>query len=397
MATFPQRPDRLHFVIASTQACWHGGESQAALLAAGLRNRRHECTIFARRGSEFARRLVAGGFHVETSAGRARAPWSLWHLRRRLRQCRPDVLFMNDPHALTAVGMAAYGLGIPVRLAARRVDFPLRSPAKYLAFADKIVCVSRVIRDVCLAGGIGGDRLVVIPDGADAAFTAAGDRQRGRKSLQLAADTRLLLVVAKLTDHKGHRYLLDALPMIVRQFPNLQLALAGDGELRTQLQSQAAELGMQAHVRFLGYRDDVSDLIAAADLIVQPSHMEGLCSSLIDAMLAARPIVATRAGGIPDLLDPHYLPDQLPSTFPARNAASNALPTQPLPVAWLTDIRSSDGLASNIVEALSDPAEQRRRATAARARALAYFTADQMVDRILHTVHADARQRILGA
>ena len=89
---------------------------------------------------------------------------------------------------------------------------------------------------------------------------------------------------------------------MIQRVPNAVVALAGDGELRETLEQQAAQLGVQSHVRFLGFRNDVYDLIHAADLFVLPSHKEGLCSTLIDVMLAERTIVATTAGGIPDLV-----------------------------------------------------------------------------------------------
>ncbi len=96
---------------------------------------------------------------------------------------------------------------------------------------------------------------------------------------------------------------MQAMPKVLQHFPQAQLALAGDGQLREQLEAEARILGILHAVRFLGYRNDVPDLLQAADLFVMPSHLEGLCSTLIDAMFAKVPIVATTAGGIPEILD----------------------------------------------------------------------------------------------
>ncbi len=161
--------------------------------------------------------------------------------------------------------------------------------------------------------------LRVVHDGVDPARVRAGDRGRGRRSLALTDDQALLLTVAKLTDHKGHRFLLDALPAVIQKVPNVVVALAGDGELRETLQQQAEQLGVASHVRFLGYRDDVPDLIQAADLFVLPSHMEGLCSTLIDVMLAGCPIVTTTAGGIPDLVGGESATEPVAWTVPPRS------------------------------------------------------------------------------
>jgi glycosyltransferase involved in cell wall biosynthesis len=205
--------------------------------------------------------------------------------------------------------------------------------------------------------------LHVVHDGVEPAFADSGDAGAGRHSLKLRDDQTLLLTVAKLTDHKGHAFLLRAIPDLIRQFPNLIFAFAGDGELRDRLVALADELRISSHVRFLGYRHDVPDLLAAADMVVQPSHLEGLCSSLIDAMLARKAIVATRAGGIPDLLQ--------------RQAAEK-------PLAWLAEPKSPDSLTRSISTALRCTDERRLRGERARRRALQHFTANAMVEKTLN-------------
>ena len=359
----PMTPsDRLRVVIASTQQLWHGGEKQAALLAEGLRRRGHDCHILARQGGLFAAGMRAEGFAVSELPGRGRSLPALVQCRRVLRQITPDVVFSNDSHALTATGLASIGLAIPLRVAARRVDFAIRSRAKFLRFSDGVVCVSRGVADVCRAAGMGGSHLQVVHDGVPPAFAESGCRERGRTALSLVDAQKLLLVVAKLTDHKGHRFLLEGLPAVLAEHPEAVLALAGDGELREELEQQARSLGLLSHVRFLGYRDDVPDLLAAADVVVQPSHLEGLCSSLIDAMLAARPIVATRAGGIPDLLD-------------VSDSESD--------VAWLVPTKCPESLSQSVCAALRQPEVAATRGYAARERALRHFTDDIMVENTL--------------
>src|SRR5690606_9623026 len=112
---------------------------------------------------------------------------------------------------------------------------------------------------------------------------------------------------------------------------------------------QAARLNLGEHVRFLGYRDDVPDLIKACDLFVFPSHMEGLGSSLIDAMLAERPIVTTTAGGIPDVIG-------------CRSPGD-------VPVGWVVPPRDPQALASAIISAISSPMQREMLGQLARQRA----------------------------
>jgi L-malate glycosyltransferase len=353
----------LTVALVSTQRRWHGGEEQARLLLDGLRRRGCRCVVLARRDGAFADRMKQEGFEVVAFMGGGRNPLAFWQIRRALRGIRPDVLHYNDSHAIVAAGVATLGVYLPARIAARRVDFPLRSPRPYRLFCDRVICVSRAVQHVCRQGGLPESMLRVVHDGVDPARVASGDRRRGRQSLGLADDQILLLTVAKLTDHKGHRFLLEALPEVIRRLPNAVVALAGDGELRESLEHQAEQLGVQSHLRFLGFRNDVYDLIQAADLFVLPSHMEGLCSTLIDVMLAERTIVATTAGGIPDLVG---------GDEPGNN-----------PVAWTVPPRDPAALGEAILRALATPQECVKMQKLARRRADERFTADSMVEATL--------------
>jgi glycosyltransferase involved in cell wall biosynthesis len=362
----------LTVALVSTQRHWHGGEEQARLLAVGLRRRGCRCVVLARRDGAFAQRMAAEGFEVVGFMGGGRNPLAFWQLRQTLRRIRPDVLHYNDSHAIIAAGVASLGLYIPAKIAARRVDFPLRSPRPYRCFCDRVVCVSQAVRRVCREGGLPDAMLRVVHDGVDPTRVAAGDRRRGRQSLGLADDQILLLTVAKLTDHKGHRFLLEALPEVIQRLPNAVVAFAGDGELREALERQAEQLSVKEHVRFLGFRNDVYDLIQAADLFILPSHKEGLCSTLIDVMLAERTIVATTAGGIPDLVG---------GDEPGET-----------PVAWMVPPRDPTALAAAILRCLASPQQCVQMQTEARRRAEERFTADSMVEATL-AVYRDVARR----
>lgn len=350
----------LSVVLVSTQRKWFGGEEQARLLAAGLRDSGHKCSILARRGGAFAERMADEGFEVATFLGNGRNLSGLWQIRRHLSRVRPDVLHYNDPHAVSSAGLASLGLGIRARVAARRVDFGVRFAVRYRRLCDRVICVSREVARVCREGGIPSQLLRVVNDGVDPARVRSGSRQQGRRALGLHDKQFLLLTVAKLSDHKGHKFLLQALPTVLEKRPEVRAALAGDGELAHELKKQAKQLGIDSRVRFLGYRRDAPDLIRAADLFVFPSHMEGLGSTLIDAMLAGPAIVTTTAGGIPDL--------------------TGSDDSDSEPVAWTVPPRDPQALAKAILHAVESPKECAMLQKQARRRAEQLFTAVRMIE-----------------
>ena len=342
----------------STQRGWHGGEEQARLLCEGLRQRGHRNLIAARQGGEFASRMGGAGFDVHPIIGSGRGPAAIFGLRRLFKKSRPEVVHFHDSHALSGGGVASWGLSIPARVAARRVDFPIKSIWRYRHLVDRVIAVSHAVADVCRAGGVPPDKIRVVHDGVDPQRAASGNRERGRAALKIGADSFLLLTVATLTDHKGHKFLLQALPAVLKRQPRVVAAFAGDGELRDELIAESRRLGIEQHVKFLGYRNDIPDLLHAADLFVLPSHMEGLCSTLIDVMFARTPIVATTAGGIPDLV--------------------GTRDNQP-PVGILVPPKDVSALTEAILQALAKEPVRATMVAQAYDRACAQFTADQMV------------------
>ncbi len=109
--------------------------------------------------------------------------------------------------------------------------------------------------------------------------------------------------IAHLTDHKGHTYLLDAIPQVLKEFPHSFFLFVGDGELKDSLKTKSRILGIRDRVFFTGFREDIPEILSILDLFVLPSHLEGLCTSLMDAMYMGVPIVATTAGGIPEVIE----------------------------------------------------------------------------------------------
>lgn len=180
-----------------------------------------------------------------------------------------------------------------------------------------------------------------------------GDRARVRTELGLRDDHALLLAVGSLVPRKGHAVLIEALATIGAG--PWMLAIAGGGAERDRLDALAKSKGLEAHIKILGHREDVPDLLAASDVFVMPSLWEGLPLALLEAMLAGKPVIASRTSGIPE----------------AVNDGVDGVLTEPGDVAQL---------AAALRGVLNDPACRQTLGAAAKARATATFTLDAMAD-----------------
>jgi glycosyltransferase involved in cell wall biosynthesis len=146
--------------------------------------------------------------------------------------------------------------------------------------------------------GIPTDKIISISNSVD--VSRYGKRALRAASLQelgLKQQDRLAAVVATFKEQKGHRFLLEALPEVVKQYPDLQVLFIGDGYLRTALQARTTELRLEKNVHFLGNRNDVPALLATSDYFILPSLWEGMPMALIEAMASGLPVIATRVSG----------------------------------------------------------------------------------------------------
>jgi glycosyltransferase involved in cell wall biosynthesis len=170
-----------------------------------------------------------------------------------------------------------------------------------LAFTGRTVAVSRE-----LAGklsddlGVARSRIAVIPNGVR---PRPRSRAPIRQELHIGPADRLIVAVGNLYPVKGHRHLIDAVGLLASRYPTLHLAICGRGELAEALTAQALDLGVADRVHLLGLRPDVAGILEVADVFVHPSLSEALPLAVLEAMFAARPIVATNVGEIASALD----------------------------------------------------------------------------------------------
>lgn len=168
-----------------------------------------------------------------------------------------------------------------------------------------LVAVSQDLkRFICEKVGIGEKRVEVIYNGvAPAEMVTDEDVQRCKHELGITGSYPVLGVVGSLYHVKGHKYLLEAMPEVLQQWPKAMLLVIGRGELEIVLKERVEQLTIGSNVRFLGMRQDVPRLLSVLDVFVLPSLSEGLSLALLEAMASGRPVVATRVGGNPELID----------------------------------------------------------------------------------------------
>jgi glycosyltransferase involved in cell wall biosynthesis len=295
----------LHVDTART---WRGGQNQALLTVTGLRALGHRAELVAHPDGVLRRRAAEGGGVIPLAPRTEMDLTAAWRLARVLRDLRPDIVHAHDPHA---VAMAALARSIggpdpaPLLVASRRVDFRIRQNAfsrwKYRQ-VDVFICASECIRQMLLADGVEPERAVTVHEGVDIDHIDAAPPADVRAAFWLPHGAPLVGNVAALVPHKGQRYLVEAAALVVRRMPDARFLIVGDGELRATLEQAVRREQLEKHVIFTGFRPDVLSLIKGFDLFVMSSVTEGLGTSLLDAMAASRPVVATRTGGIPEVV-----------------------------------------------------------------------------------------------
>ncbi|MCW6511339.1 glycosyltransferase family 4 protein [Lichenifustis flavocetrariae] len=236
---------------------------------------------------------------------------------------------------------------------------------------DLIVTVSQQVRDAVVRAGIApGRKVIAIPNGIDPQRFDVPPELRLTVRSELAPDDDLLIVtVARLVWFKGLDMLLDAAPAVLAHHPRTKIVIVGDGPLRAELSARCAKLGIERQVVFTGERRDIPALLAAADIFVLPSVSEGMPISILEAMAAGKAVVATRVGGVPDLvLDGD--------------------------TGCLVESRDAGGLAAALIRLADNPALRDRMGCQGAARLSRMFSADAMVERTLALYHLNGARSL---
>jgi glycosyltransferase involved in cell wall biosynthesis len=291
-------------------------------------------------------------------------------LVRLMRTLRPHVVHTHTAKAGTLGRLAARVARVPVVVHTYHghVFHGYFSPGRTRIFlaieralargTDCLLAVSETVRRELLELRVGTpDRFRVMPLGLDLDPFVRADAVRGqlRAELGLAPEVPVVAIVARLVPIKAHEVFLRAARLVREAVPASRFLVVGDGERRVALEALAAELGLGDSVRFLGWRRDLDRIYADASVVALTSRNEGSPVSLIEAMAAACPVVATRVGGVPDLVEEGVTGCLAPPDDPGA-------------------------LAIPLIALLGDAGRRQALGAAARARVLPAFSAQRLVD-----------------
>lgn len=291
------------------------------------------------------------------------AAGGLLRLLRIIRASRPDVVHGFLYWAYVFGAFAARLAGVPVVVASRRSLGYFKESRTLLLVLERIanratdllIANSQAVRrDVVRQEHVSIAKIRVVHNGVQSSQPDERRRRELREQLNLADKGPVVAVVANFIAYKRHDVLFSALPALVAEFPMLVLLLAGEGPLESHFEVQARASGLGATVRFLGARAEASDILSLADVAVHPSETEGFSNAVLEAMAAAKPIVAARVGGNAEAI----VDGETGLLVPAGDAAA---------------------LSQAVLAVLRNPDAARAMGEAGRARAVRLFSIERMV------------------
>jgi glycosyltransferase involved in cell wall biosynthesis len=316
-----------------------------------------------KRGGEMLEEFRQGGVRVESLGGSS--PWNpglLGRLWSWIRRERFDVIHSHLYWANLAARLSGRSAGVRAVINSHHgMDAWITPSSRWVerrtgSLADRVIACSEAVRQRALEVGLPEGKVVTVPNGIEVGrFSDTSRRESLRAGLGLAPDQPVVGSVGRLDEPvKGLAVLVEAMERVVKTLPRTVCLLAGEGPARPLLRDAIVARGLTESVRLLGGRRDVPDLLQALDLYVQPSRLEGFGLSVLEAMAAGKAVVASRVGGLPEVVSDGVTGDLVPPGDPAA-------------------------LASAILALLMDPQRRRQMGGEGIARAARCFPLEKMV------------------
>lgn len=299
----------------NTESGWRGGENQILLLLKGLANlpnvENHAALL---QGSEAEQRLAPFAMVQPIKQGLTRGlnPDTVMRLAA---YCRRENIQVIDAHSSKGhtLALAIKMLYPRVKLVVhRRVDnVPGHDPINNWKYrtkkVDRYIAISEAIKEVLINSGVNPDRIDVVHSAVPPHDTTSDERAESRRSLRatfrVPDDHALFGNASAISHQKGYDVLLRSCARLQDRGVKFRCLIAGDGPQKSEIQALAGDLGLTSVVTFLGFVKDIRPFLQGLDFFVLPSANEGLGTILLEATYAGLPIIATKVGGIPEIIE----------------------------------------------------------------------------------------------
>lgn len=293
----------------SSERTWRGGEQQLAYLLEESQKLGIENFVAARKDSAFITYCKKKGIpyiglgyknelHFPTALG----------IKSYCKKHNIDIVHMHSSHS-HALGVLAHLLGNSAKLVlSRKVDFPVKPnfASKYkfnYKGINAIICVSEAIKEILKPDIARKDILYIAHDGISLdRFKTSKNNNILHKDFGLAPNSKIVANISAVADHKDYFTFVDTAQLILKENPSVTFFIIGDGPLYDEVKQYISDKRLQNHVIMTGFRSDIPDIIKEIDVFLMTSKTEGLGSTILDAFANNIPMVATQAGGIPEVV-----------------------------------------------------------------------------------------------
>lgn len=293
--------------VASGMPGWAGTEKHIMDIAPVLAKRGHQVTIACRPGSEIERRADALGLPKVHLVMRKTHDWRQLPCFGRALRGRYDVVHIHSYRDYIVPAAAARLARIPAVVMTRHLPHPFRNRlTAYLCskvFFGAIIAVSESIRRTLLSSGAKADRVFVVENGIDLSPWQGPENTSIRFELGIPAGTFVVAAAGRLAAEKGFDVLLRAVALVRSRGVDVACIVAGQGEQLPFLEQLRTELGVGSRVHLLGFRRDMPAVFAAADVVAIPSLSEAFGYSALEALACGRPVIASRIGGLVEIVN----------------------------------------------------------------------------------------------
>jgi len=288
-----------------SEKSWRGGQQQVLYLLQGLQATALKNILVCPPASVLEKRARAANLSVVPV--KMRGEWDLIAVRKLkkiVKENSVDIVHMHSSRAHSLGFWAVRDLDCKT-IVSRRLDFHIRknfySKLKYRS-VDKIIAVSQAVKDVLVSDGIDKEKIDVIHDSCDWKKYQNPNGEYLFSELNLDRRKSIVGIIAALAWHKDHENFLRAARIVKNRLPSVQFLIVGEGERLSKIKSLTKRLGLEADVKLLGFRKDIPQILSIFNVFVLSSSWEGLGSVLLEAMASHLPIVATKVGGIPEII-----------------------------------------------------------------------------------------------